>query len=585
MRKTVWALLLPFFFFPITLLAQTDNTVYVKTFSGATVGEMTTAAQAACNPALTCIVVFDPSLANFTQGTMPAPCATCVWEDYRVAGTFSITGNFYVNGVLVSGSGGGSGGGGNNGTLAAPTFSPIAGTYSSAQSITIEPPPGATGCYTVDGSTPSATTPGICSHGTVYSSPIAVLASETINALATESGWTNSSVSSAVYTINSSNGSNFPTYSDNFSRANGSLGPNWTEPNGAAAGLQIANDLVYAASVPVTHAFEVYTAGTFSNNQWTSFLMESNGNSSSAQGAIVRATTSSTSFYNDGLYVGNQAVYRLGNQQGDDFCAVNLLASYALGDTHELDVAGSGPVFFWSKHNGTVDATCYDNTYNFTGGMPGLGMAQDPNTSPAIADGAWQGGSLPDFSSSPSDNFTRANAGWLGVNWWFLPGTGTNSISSFFVLNSNAAALSIPAGTGIAIWTTPFNANHSSAITVGALQLGGWVGAVTRLTPGANGSATFYLALAEGNGTVDLFAFNNGSWQLLSSGTYGSAINTLELDATGTSPVSLVIKVNGAQFGSAISDSTYNFTGTYAGFGIAGTGTSSTVTAWQGSNL
>jgi hypothetical protein len=46
-----------------------------------------------------------------------------------------------------------------------------------------------------------------------------------------------------------------------------------------------------------------------------------------------------------------------------------------------------------------------------------------------------------------------------------------------------------------------------------------------------------------------------------------------------------VIKVNGAQFGSAISDSTYNFTGTYAGFGIAGTGTSSTVTAWQGGNL
>jgi hypothetical protein len=134
------------------------------------------------------------------------------------------------------------------------------------------------------------------------------------------------------------------------------------------------------------------------------------------------------------------------------------------------------------------------------------------------------------------------------------------------------------------MWTTSFNTNHSSTITIGTLQLSGWVGAVARLTPGANGAATYYLALAEDNGTVDLLAFNNGSWNLLSSGSYGSAINTLELDATGASPVSLVIKVNGTQF-STYSDSTYIFTGTYAGFGISGTGASSTVTGWQGSNL
>jgi hypothetical protein len=583
MRNIVNALLLPLLLFPIQILAQTDNTVYVKTFPGSTVGDMATAAQAACNPAFTCIVVFDPSLANSARGVMPTPCATCVWEDYRVPGTFSITGNFYLNGVLVSSAGSGnSGGTGNNGPLIAPTFSPVAGTYSTAQSVTIGVPPGSTGCYTVDGSMPVATAPGTCSHGNVYSSPIAVSTSETINALATESGWTNSLASSALYTINISNGSSYPNYSDNFLRADGSLGSNWSVPNGAAVGLQIISDLVYAASAPVTHAFEAYTGGTFSNNQWTSFLMESNGNISSAQGAIVRATTSSTNFYNDGIYVGNDYIYSLGNQPGQDFCTVNLLATYKIGDTHELDVAGSGPVFFWSKHNGIVDATCYDNVYNYTGGTPGLGMAADSNSSPTIANGAWQGGSLPNFSSASSDNFTRANAGWLGVNWWFLPANSYNSISSFFVLNNNAAALSIPTGTGIGMWTTPFNTNHSSTVTFGALQPGGWVGAVTRLTPGANGAATYYLALAESNGTIDLFAFNNGAWQLLSSGTYGSAINTLELDATGVGPVSLMIKINGAQFGSTYSDSTYKFTGTYAGFGIAGT---STVTGWLGSNL
>jgi len=588
MHKICKVLLLSLLFSQIPLPAQTDNTVYVKNFAGATVGDMTTAAQAACNPSLTCIVIFDPSLANLTQGTMPTPCATCIWEDYRVPATLSITGNLYVNGNLISGvgnpNGSGGGSGGNNGTLAGPTFSPPAGTYNGTQSVTIGLPFGATGCYTVDGSMPTAATAGICSNGYTYSSPFTVTGSETVNALATELGWTNSSVTTAVYTINTSNNSNNPSYSDDFSRANGSLGSNWTVPNGAGAGLQIINDLVYSASAPVIHAFEIYTAGTFSNNQWTSFLLESSGGPYAAQGAIVRGSTSANNFYNDGIFAGNDSTYNLGNQPGVDFCNVQLLATYAIGDTHELDVAGSGPVFFWSKHNGTVDATCYDNTYNYTGGTPGLGVAGDSNNSPTIASGTWQGGSLPNFSTTSSDNFTRANAGWLGVNWWFIPATFNNGISSFFILNNNAAALSIPAGFGVAIWTTPFNTNHFSAITVGSLP-GGWAGAVTRVTPGANGAATFYLALAEANGTVDLFAFNNGAWQLLSSGTYGSAINTIELDATGYSPVSLSIKINGAQFGSAYSDSTYNFTGTYAGFGMAGGGTSSTVTGWQGSNL
>jgi len=574
MQRTFKALL-SLLLFAIPTLAQTDNTVYVKNFSGATVGEMTTAAQAACSPTLTCIVVFDPSLATITQGTLPAPCGTCVWEDYRVPGTFSITGNFYVNGVLITGNGGGGGGG--YGTLSAPTFSPPAGTYTTAQTVSLNLPSGATGCYTVDGSTPTATTAGTCSHGSTYSGAFTVSTSETVTALATEAGWTNSSAVSATYTISSS----LPVYSDNFARSDGSLGANWAVPAGAGAGLQLINDLVYAAVTPVIHAFEIYTAGTFNNNQWTSFQMNSAGDTSSAAAAIVRATTSSSNFYNDGVYT-NQTIYRLGNAPGADFCDVYLLSHYTVGDTHELDVAGTSPVFFWSKHNGIVDATCIDKTFNYNGGSPGLGMASDQNSTPTIADGSWQGGSLPSFSGTPSDNFTRANAGWLGVNWWFLP-SYNNSMSSYFVLNNNAATLSIPNGTGIAMWTTPFNSNHSSAITIGSLTTA-WVGSVARMSPGANGAATFYLALATQNGTIDLFAFNNGNWQLLTAGNYSGPINTLELDASGVSPVVLTVKINGTQF-TTFTDSTYRYTGLYAGFGIAGQGTSSRITGWQGNNL
>lgn len=82
-RKALWILLLPWLVLPA--LAQTDNTVYVKSFMkpGYTVGMAATLAQATCTPGLTCIVIFDPSLALYPTGTMPTQCALCLWQDYR----------------------------------------------------------------------------------------------------------------------------------------------------------------------------------------------------------------------------------------------------------------------------------------------------------------------------------------------------------------------------------------------------------------------------------------------------------------------------------------------------------------------
>ena len=80
---------------------------------------------------------------------------------------------------------------------ATPTFSPAAGTYSSAQTVTIsDGTSGATIYYTTNGSTPTTSS-------SVYSSPISVSASETVKAIATASGYTQSPVGSAAYTIDS----------------------------------------------------------------------------------------------------------------------------------------------------------------------------------------------------------------------------------------------------------------------------------------------------------------------------------------------------------------------------------------------
>jgi hypothetical protein len=80
---------------------------------------------------------------------------------------------------------------------AAPVISPAGGTFGAAQTVTLtDTTPAAAIYYTVDGSTPSAT------HGTLYTGPISVAATETVQAVAVASGYTTSPVAAASFTIN-----------------------------------------------------------------------------------------------------------------------------------------------------------------------------------------------------------------------------------------------------------------------------------------------------------------------------------------------------------------------------------------------
>jgi hypothetical protein len=78
---------------------------------------------------------------------------------------------------------------------AAPTFSPAAGTYTTAQSVTLsDATAGATIYYTTNGSTPTTSS-------TKYTSPITISGLETVEAMAVATGDTNSAVESAAYNI------------------------------------------------------------------------------------------------------------------------------------------------------------------------------------------------------------------------------------------------------------------------------------------------------------------------------------------------------------------------------------------------
>jgi glucosylceramidase len=107
-----------------------------------------------------------------------------------------------IGAALFSLAGCGGGGGSTTSTtptlpvLAAPTFSPAPGTYSSAQSVTIaDATASPTIYYTTDGSTPTTASK-------VYSTPITVNSTTTLNAIATATGYNTSTVATAAYTIN-----------------------------------------------------------------------------------------------------------------------------------------------------------------------------------------------------------------------------------------------------------------------------------------------------------------------------------------------------------------------------------------------
>jgi N-acetylneuraminic acid mutarotase len=90
---------------------------------------------------------------------------------------------------------------------ATPSFNLAGGTYTASQSVTItDSTSGSTIYYTTDGSTPTTAS-------SVYSGPITVSATETVQAIAVASGYTNSAVASATYTINPA----APSYTVTFS--------------------------------------------------------------------------------------------------------------------------------------------------------------------------------------------------------------------------------------------------------------------------------------------------------------------------------------------------------------------------------
>jgi hypothetical protein len=95
----------------------------------------------------------------------------------------------------------------------APIFTPVAGTYTTSQTVTISTTtPESTIYYTTDGTTPTYPVTGTTQS---YSSAVSVSTSETLKAISVSPSYSNSAVGSSAYTIGT------PTAAPTFSPAAG----------------------------------------------------------------------------------------------------------------------------------------------------------------------------------------------------------------------------------------------------------------------------------------------------------------------------------------------------------------------------
>jgi len=165
------------------------------------------------------------------------------------------------------------------GTAATPTFSPVSGNYVGNQSITIsDTASGASIYYTTNGSTPNT-------NSAVYSGPITVSTSETLEAFAAGSGYTNSAVASAAYTIVAST----PTFSP--------VAGSYINPQTVTIGDSTSGTTIYYTtdgSTPTTSSAVYSTPIPVSASETLEAIAAGGGNASSAVGSAVYTIVAAT---------------------------------------------------------------------------------------------------------------------------------------------------------------------------------------------------------------------------------------------------------------------------------------------------
>jgi hypothetical protein len=470
--------------------------------------------------------------------------------------------------------------------VAAPVFSPAAGSYATSQQVTLtDATPGTTLYYTTNGAIPTGSS-------TRYTGAIPVSTTETIQAIAVASGYAPSSVASAAYTIVSAASSGCPTGS-------GSCVDQFTGASGTA--LSTYNSQWVLAGGNGT----IYTTGSNSAEiAGTSTAVYFYTGSSSETSQITAAPSSTTIGYEKlacvrvsagipGYCVGFSAVSS-GNYTacyvmkdfkylgGGNCGTVSATASHTLG----LTASGTSTVTLSVYLDGVLKGTVTDSSSPHTVAGSGFGLQGD-GTPADSAVNEWQdhSGTPPASgcstgSGSCVDNFTGASGTALftyNSQWVLAGGNGT-----IYTTGSNSAEI---AGTSTAVYFYTSSASETSQITAApsSTTIGYEKLACVRVSAGIPGYCVGFSAVSNGNYTA---CYVMKDFKYMGGGNCGTvsatASHTLGLVASGTSTVTLSVYLDGVLKGT-VNDSSSPHTVAGSGFGLQGDGTpaDSAVNEWQ----
>ena len=215
---------------------------------------------------------------------------------------------------------------------ATPAFSPVGGNYTGTQSVTLSTTTsGATLRYTTNGTTPSET------NGTVYSAPISVPSSATLQAIAYKSGYTDSPIASATYTIT---GSGLPS--------------NWTDADIGAPG--VAGSASYASSTFTLSGSGADIYGTADQFNYVSqpvagnltitaqVTSQTDTNSWAKAGVMIRESTASGAAY-VGVYITPGKGASLQYRASDNATAINGPETTGLTAPYWVQLVRNGSTF------------------------------------------------------------------------------------------------------------------------------------------------------------------------------------------------------------------------------------------------
>jgi hypothetical protein len=329
---------------------------------------------------------------------------------------------------------------GYNTRLATPTFSVAPGAYPSAQSVSISGPPGASIYYTTNGLLPT-------SSSKQYSGPIAVSSSEVINAVAIQSGYTDSYVATANYQVAPS-GTPIINFPSGFANASGLVVPVGRSTL-SGSNIQLTDTTATSEAGAAWYAAPV-NAQTFSTNFTVQFSnVGSGGNGMTFCLQNQPAATDSPSLGPPGTYVsgGPTAFSNSNNSLGYGYLGPStltgptggLLSSVAV----TLNLANNGTGLYT---NGVLPSGS-DKTVtgvNFASGHPiAVALTYDGTTLSMTMSDTVTGGKFSTNWTVNIPSIVGANTAYVG----FTAGTGSgaNQNVSAWTYSTSTVSPAIPA--------------------------------------------------------------------------------------------------------------------------------------------